>query len=892
MRRTPAPIKLEALRCEYLEEPLAIEDTHPRLSWRCESRIRGVTPTACQILVASAPELVDEAAADRWDSGQIAWNAGAHVEYRGRKLRARQECHWKVRVWDAAGHVSAWSQPAHWEMGLLTEADWRRSQWIGIDGPALSPDGLPAPYLRREFNVTVPIRRARVYASGLGYADIYLNGRRLGGTSERSPGYTRFDRRVLYVAEDVTSGLRTGRNAIGAVLGTGWYDVHDLAVWEFDRAPWRGRPRLRFVLAMEGEDGRTRFVVSDVSWRAAQGSIRRDGIYTGEVYDARIEMPGWSEPGFDDRCWAAVDNLPSPGGRLTALRCPPIRASEIILSGNAKRLERGGYLIDFGRNMAGHAVLTTNAPAATRITLRYGEKLTSSGRLDQSNIDHFMTKTEPPQPFQQDSYVAGLTRAENWEPRFAYHGFQYVEVAGLPGKLLRRSVRARRAHTHAAPSALFSCSDTILNRIFDATLAAYQSNAQSVPTDCPTREKNGWTGDAHLAAETGLMCFQSAAFYTKWLDDIADAQRPDGGIPVVVPTGGWGDGATWPGPLNPPWDSAYHLVAWYLYRYTGDLRVLKRHYDGMRRYVDFAAAQAVDGIMPAAGLGDWLAWSAETATDLISTAYLYADARIVADAAALVGKRGASSRYGALAESVKTAFHARFFDPAAHAYGSGSQTAQAIALFFGLVPEFERQAVIDALIRSVEQLGHIDTGVLGAKYLLRVLSQNGRTDLAYRLVARTEQPGWGWWIAQGATTLWEDWKGEGSRNHVMFGDVANWMLQHIAGVALDAQSPAFRHVAIRPPVVGGLTKAIGTFAVPAGWISVDWLRQDGDFHLNVVVPAGVAATVYLPARPDADIREGGLPAATARGVHLISRDTDCAVYSIASGYYAFVSRLD
>jgi alpha-L-rhamnosidase len=756
-------------------------------------------------------------------------------------------------------------------MGLLSEADWAGSQWIG--GDSSLPEPAPAPFLRRPFEVHGKVARATLFASGLGYAELHLNGQKLGGNTERDPGYTNFDKRDLYVAHDVTSALRQGRNALGAILGTGWYDVHDLATWRFEQAPWRGRPRLRLVLNLDYADGHSEVVISDPSWKESTGPILTDGIYTGETYDARKEIPGWDKPGFDDRSWSGATVMPAPKGVLSALICPPIAITETIKAKKIIETRSGVYLVDFGQNLAGHVRLKVSGPAGSKITMRYSERVKPDGAIERSQIDVFMTKANPPQPFQTDTYICKGEGTEVWEQRFSYSGFRYAEVTGFPGKPTLDNFEARLAGTDFENAGTFECSNDLLNKIQQATRYSYRSNAQSIPTDCPQREKNGWTGDAQLAAEAGLMNFKSAPFYTKWLDDLDDGQFASGALTVIVPSGGWGGGAT-----HPAWDSAFLIVAHDLYKYMGDTRALTAHYEGLKRYVDFLSAQSKEDVVPFDSLGDWLPWKTETSSQLTSTVFLYVDARIVAEAAGLQGRADDVQKYTALAERVKAAFAPHFLKPGT--YDDATQTALSMAVYFGLVEQQEKQEALAALVRNVERQGHIDTGILGAKFILRALSEADRTDVAYKFVDHKEQPGWGWWILQGATTLWEDWKGESSLNHIMFGDVSNWFYQWIAGIGLDPDVPAFKHVLFHPKPVGDLTWAKATEDGPYGRIVSSWRRSGQAFYLEIEVPANSSATVYVPGT-----------AMTPDGVQLVRQDKGSTVFEVGSGHYVFQSRL-
>lgn len=824
------------LTCEYLAQPLAVATTEPRLSWISQSSAKNWRQGAYQILVASTPEKLAKNEGDLWDSGKVKSDDSIQIVYKGRSLRSGQACFWKVRTWDAEGNESGWSKPQTWEMGLLQPTDWKNSQWIGGKPGDKLP--LPAPYLRKEFEAKGKIKRARLHASGLAYAELSLNGKKLGGASERDPGYTNYDKRVLYVTHDVTKDIKSGKNCLGAILGTGWYDVHDRATWRFEKAPWRDRPRMRVLLDIEYADGTSETVVSDSSWKTSSGPIISDGIYSGEVYDARLEMPNWNKVGFKDDAWSSATKLSAPKGSLAPLTCPPVVVSQTIKPKSITEPKPGVYVLDFGQNFSGHVRLKLKGEAGSKVTMRYSERIDKTGMVQRSEIDVYMNKETPIQPFQTDVYICKGQGQETWEQRFSYEGFQYVEVTGFPGKPTLENFEGRFAHTDVSSAGEFSCSSELFNKIQHATRYAYYSNAQNIPTDCPQREKNGWTGDAHLACEAGLMNFKSASFYTKWLDDVADDQKADGHFSLIIPSGGWGQGA-----LHPSWDSAMGIIANDMDLYQGDTRLLTKHYDHIRKYVDLIASQTKDGVIPFGSLGDWLPWKTETPSELTSTVMLFIDAKIVAKAASLKGDTEAAAKYADLAEATKTAYQKKFLSTE---YSSLSQTALSLSLYFDLVPTEKRKAMFDALVANVEKQGHIDTGIIGAKYLLRILSEEGRTDLAYRIVARKEQPGWGWWMEQGATTLWEDWKGESSLNHIMFGDVSNWFFQWIAGIGLDPKVKAFKHIIIRPQPVGDLTWAKATYNSPYGKILSSWKKDAKGFHLDVEIPANTSATVWLP----------------------------------------------
>ena len=832
-----ADIKPANLRCEWLVNPLGVDAARPRLSWMLESDQRNQTQSAYQILAASDEKALRANRGDLWDSGKVGSDESLHIEYSGPALKSGQRCFWKVRAWDQDGKVSAYSKPASWEMGLLNSSDWR-GKWIAR---TTEKAYTPAPMLRKEFRLSGRVKGARAYICGLGYYDLRINGKRV-GDQVLDPGYTRYDRRALYATHDVTKLLKSGENAVGVTLGTGWYNFHPLAVWYFDRAPWRNSPRLLMDLRVEYVDGRSEVIASDPSWKTSTGPIIYDSVYSGETYDARLEKPGWDTAAYDDRDWQAVLVVDGPGGKLSSQQMPPIRVSKTLKPTRILEPQPGVYVVDFGENISGWARMKVSGPAGTEVRLKYGEKIKPDGSLDLSNIYVHMIKTNPPQRFQEDRYVLKGRGTETWEPSFEYNGFQYVEVTGFPGKPTLENFEAKFCHTDVEPVGEFSCSNDLLNKIWDAGRRAYLSNLQSIPTDCPHREKNGWTGDAHLAAEQGLFNYDALTVYRKWINDLDDEQKPTGELPGIVPTSGWG--YEWGN--GPAWDSAFLLIPWYAYICTGDKRILTDHYEGFKRYVDYLTTKADKGIV-SIGLGDWVPWKTETPVAVTSTGYYYQDALITADTAELLGKRDEAHKYRALAEGIKKGFNDRFVNPETGMVANGSQTALSCAIYMSLISEEVKPKTLALLVEAIRKNnGHIDTGILGSKYVPNALTQMRRSDLAYEMAAKETQPGWGWWIKQGATTLWEQWNGNDSRNHIMFGDIAAWFFKNLAGISPERALPAYKMIVVKPHFAEGLAWARGVHQSPRGKVRSEWKRTGSTIRLEVENPANTRARVYVP----------------------------------------------
>jgi alpha-L-rhamnosidase len=876
----PPPVTVDGLRCESQANPLGLDTPQPRLSWQLQSSQRAQTQTGYQVLVASSREKLAANMGDLWDTGRLDSDQSIQVEYQGRPLRSAQTCFWKVRIWDKDGNLSRFSDPASWEMGLLEATDWR-GHWIARD---TDTNEAAAPLLRRAFRLDSPVAQARVYICGLGYYELHINGKKIGDHA-LDPGFTRYDKRALYVTYDVTQALHQGSNAIAVILGNGWHNVQTRAFWGFDRAPWRAAPKLLMELRLRLADGRTAVVPSDERWKTSRAPITTNSLYSGESYDARLEQPGWDTPNFDDANWTPAQIVSAPQGRLAAQTMPAIKITGTLNPVQISQPKPGLSVYDFGQNFAGFARLTVAGPAGTRITMKYGERLAADGTVDQTAIARYVVALDPSQEFQTDHYTLGGHGTESWQPRFVYHGFQYVEVTGAPGPLTLTNLAGCFVHSDVAEAGRFSSSDHTIDRIWTAGRWSYLSNLEGLPTDCPHREKNGWMGDAHLAAEQGLLNYDAAGVYEKWIVDIADEQRPDSRqVPGLAPTSGWG----FPWGNGPAWDSAFLLVPYYLYEYRGDTRALTSHYPALREYVDSLERGSKDDIIDW-GRNDWDSAGSDTPADITSTAYFYQDALIVAKAAELLGRRDEARKYQALAARVKSAFNRKFFHPDTGSYGNGSQTSLSCALYQGLVEEPFRAAVTSNLAARVRQSdNHIDTGILGAKYLPAALTENGRADLAWDIVTQRTAPGWGGWMESGANTLWEQWDGSGSHNHIAFGDILAWFDKALAGLNPDPEFPGFKHTIFKPHVVGNLRWVKASYDSMYGPIQCAWAIKNGRFTYEVSIPPNTTATVYLPGNGEGVVEEGGHPViGGVGGVGGIETQGECTVLDIGSGSYSF-----
>lgn len=761
------------------------------------------------------------------------------VRYGGAPLQPFTRCYWRITLWDHEG-VPHDSPVAVFETGMMQTGNWQGS-WIGDNRDIHYK---PAPYFRKEFTAGRPIRSARAYIAAAGLYELYLNGERV-GDHRLDPLYTRYDRRNLYVTYDVTRQLREGANAVGVLLGNGWYNHQSGAVWNFERAPWRNRPTFCLDLRIVYDDGSEETVTSGLDWKTSGGPLTFNSIYTSEHYDARLEQPGWSCPGFDDSAWSGVGYRSTPSQLVTAQQAVPIRQVTRYEPRSVRRLNDTCYLYDFGQNMAGVTQLRVRGEAGTRLRLIHAERLREDGHADLSNIDVYFRPTDPEDLFQTD-IVTLSGRDDEFMARFNYKGFRYVEVvADRPMELSAANLTAWFQHSDVAPAGTIRSSERLIEQLWEAANKSYLSNLMGYPTDCPQREKNGWTGDGHLAIETALYNYDAITVYEKWLADHRDEQQPNGVLPDIIPTGGWGYGTD----NGLDWTSTIALIPWNLYLFYGDPAPLEACYENIRRYVDYVDRRSPEGLT-SWGRGDWVPVRSRSSLELTSSVYFFVDASILARAAELFGRSEDHTRYAALAEKIRTAINRKYYDPQTGLYANGTQTELSVPLLWGVVPEEEIPRVAENLARRVEEAGcHLDVGVLGARAILDALCRNGHAETAYRVAVQTTYPSWGWWIVNGATTLLENWDLEATRdisdNHMMFGEIGSWFFKGLGGIRPDPARPGFRHILLEPHFVGP-ERFEASHDAPAGRIVSGWERKGGRVTYRVVIPANCTATLHLP----------------------------------------------
>ena len=909
------------IRCEYTDNPLGLETQQPRFSWILTSAQRGQMQTAYQILVASSLENLTKEKGDKWDSEKLTSDQSVNVVYHGKELSSSEKCWWKVRVWDKDGKASVFSEPATFEMGLLKERDWQ-GNWIAAADPLIS-----APLLRKEFEITKKVKRARAYISGLGYNELYVNGKKV-SDHVLDPATTYYNNdqpfelgsRVLYVPHDINDYLKSGQNAVGVMLGNGWYSAEDdIPPSPSFREPYGERPILILQINIEFTDGETMSIVTDNTWKTSGGPILYNDYCNGETYDARLEKSGWNSPGYDDSGWSEVQYVDPPGGKMVSQIMPPVKVIETIKPVRILNPDQNVYVYDMGQNFSGWTRIRVSGPESTKLTLRHGARVYEDGSLDarssmhncpDSEEDYLAGKPGNGKGFhhcarQSDTYILKGGEEEVWEPRFTLHGFRYVELSGFPGIPTLETLEGRFVRSAVETVGHFTCSSDLINKIHHNITWSFMCSMQGFPQDAADRsERVGWLGDP--IPEDFMLNYNTALYWRKWTDDLHDSQKQNGDLPVICPLH-WR--RTWDAfSMMPCWKSTYPIVAWDIYRYYNDERILEEHYEGIKKLVAFLRDNSINQII-SQGLGDHMepqpgGWSSETPKHtppvVTSTAIYYNDAWIAARAAEILGKPEEARYYSELAETIKEAFNKELLDKRTNQYATGSQTSNAIPLLYKLVPQDRVDAVLKNLIDDIiiNHNGHLSTGILGTNALSQVLSRYGRADIMYTIATQTTFPGWGEQVLKGATTLYEAWEGETepqlSYNMKMFGSVEKFFYEGLAGINLAA--PGFKRIIIKPNVVGDLTFVKASINTVRGLIAVDWKRGDRSLDMKVILPPNSMTRVSVPKMQMENVtitesgnlmwKEGSY-VGHEEGITGGTENKDYVTFDVGSGIYVF-----
>ncbi len=831
------------LRCEYLQNPQAVDVDKPRFIWALKGNQKGTLQYAYQLVVGTDSLSVREGKGNMWKSDKMISNSTL-VSYQGKQLNPFTKYFWRVIVWNKDNKQNLAPGIASFRTGIKQQSNWK-GDWITDSRDAAIK---PAAYFRKVFTRAKDIKSAFVYIAAAGLFELKINGTRV-GNEVLEPAYTRFDRRNLYVAYDVTSLIQK-ENTIAVLMGNGWYNHQSTAVWYFHEAPWRARPKFCLDLRIEYKDGTIEFVTTDKTWKTNLSPVVFNSIYTGEHFNANLEETGWDKNNFNDKKWANSLIATAPSNNIVAQQMHPIRATEEVPAKSVRKIDSTKYIFDIGKNIAGVTKLTVKGDSGTVIKVIHSELLDKKGNLDLSNINLHYRPKDDTDPFQTDVYTLSGKGIETFSPRFNYKGFQFIEVnSSKPIELTKESLTGIVLHSDVPKIGYINSSSNTLNKIWEATNSSYLANLYGYPTDCPQREKNGWTGDAHIAIETGLYNFDGITVYEKWLKDHQDEQQPNGVLPAIIPTSGWG--YHWAN--GPDWTSTIAIIPWNIYLFYGDSRLLSECYPNIKKYVDRITATS-EGDLTSWGLGDWIPVTTKPPVEYTSSIYYYIDVSILAKAAKLLGNEADFTKYSKLASTIKSAFNKKYFNKEKGIYGSGLQTELSAALYWGLVPEEAKKQVAKNLAQKVIDDGkHLNVGLLGSKAILNALSENGYADLAYEVASQETYPSWGWWIKNGMSTLPENWnleneKNDISHNHIMFGEISAWYYKALGGIKPDASAPGFKSFLLEPNFVKGLDHFEAKFNSPQGEIISSWKRSDNNkVKYKVVIPHNSKCMLTLKA---------------------------------------------
>ena len=889
------PLVPGQLTCEYLENPSVVDQSQPRLSWINMAREgeRGERQIAWQVRVASSKEQLEQP--DLWDSEKQLSNQSIRVKYRGKTLESRQECWWQVRVWDRDGVVSDWSNAGMWRMGLLNPDDWE-AEWIGAPWqgeealprpgrPDAEPEdfGPPAPMFRRDFQVEKKIESAVAFVTGLGYFELWLNGAKV-GTDVLVPNQTNYGERpelkdalialpdefteykVMYMACDVKDQLNRGENTIGSIVGNGFYNAAKFWTEGY------GTPRFICQLHITYTDGTEEVVASDASWTASKSPILMNMVYYGEDYDAREEQPGWCRPGFDDSKWEVAAIKHSPDGELVAHTAYPDRVTEQLAPVSIEKLGEGHYFVDFGVEISGWVrINNVEAPRGHKVEISPMANLYSG----------------------HNSYIFRGEGPESYAPRFNWFVFSGVEITNWPGELKPEQLTAEAVNTFIEPSATFESSSELFNGINKIWRRSQIDNMHGgLASDCPHRERSGYTGDGQIACNTVLHNYDAKNFYQKWIGDMRGAQIQESGY---VPNGApWQPGCGG----GPAWGAAICVMPWEYYVQYGSRDMLEDNYQAMKGYLRYMLTwTGEDGIMHSKrtgndgsivkwyNLGDWLPPGELIPDEMVHTFVLWYCADITSKTARVLGVEDEVVEYRSLADGTKEAFQKRFYDEATGSYGDAG--GNILALKMG-VPEEQYEKVVAALKAGIlKNDGHLDTGILGTRFFFEMLADNGLNELAFEAMNKRTEPSYGHWIELGSTTTRENWNEDGSHNHPMFGGGLVWLYRNLAGMRADPWEPGYRHIIFRPQPVKELEYVTYNNNTPYGEGGITWRNEEGVFNMKITVPVSCHATVHVPAADPSQITEGGVSTDQAAGVTFKEMKDGYALYRVESGTYQF-----
>jgi alpha-L-rhamnosidase len=908
--KTMSGIRVHKLTCNYLINPLGIDITNPFFSWQMKSNEKGAAQTAYQIQVAGNSEFSNPL----WETGWVVDEKSVHVQYSGQSLESMTVYYWRVRVKDQNGAVSEWSEVAHFETGLELD-DWQ-AKFIEPEHKVNPKAFKPAPFLRSCFESNKVVDQARLYITSHGLYEAYLNGQRVGDWLF-TPGNTDYNKRLQYQVYDVSGLIRTGENCMGVILGDGWYRGSINS--QSKRNSHGTKVGVLCQLQIKYTDGSEQLFCSDGSWKTNTGPIVMSDMKKGEVYDARLEMPGWAQVGFDDSRWENVLEVPFDRKVLITSESVPVKKMEVLEPVGIIRTPKGETVIDFGQNIAGYVIMQVKGTRGDVVKLTHSEVLDKNG-----NFTTFYA-TLPAMYGQKNIYTLKGDENEIYEPHFTVHGFRYVKLEGYPGKVNSKDFTAVAIYSAMEQTGYFDCSNEKINQLHNNTVWSMKGNFLDIPTDCPTRERAGWTGDAQVFVHTGSLLMNDAAFYAKWIKDVASQQYPNGMIRNVVPDkpvdqlrSNAGRGTLPPGSSG--WGDAMVIIPWTLYEMFGDKTILEAVYGSMKKWVEYERENAKNSHWTKKlklrksnqekqeliwdtkyHLGEWLepdvlirtCWkdilrNMVFSDPIVATAYYENSVRLLGKAAGVLGKKEDEKEYLTLADDIKMAYINEFInEDGTTTFYPDRQAPYVRAINFGYYTEQLKPKLLAQLIERIKEKDwHLFTGFLSTPFLLPVLSDAGRTDIAYKILTQEDNPSWLYAINKGATTIWEDWEGinekgapTGSHNHYSKGAVVSWLYEYLCGIQLDPETPAYQHFFLMPTLVDDLSYASASFLSPYGEITSKWEKSGTTVSYQFTIPANTSASVRIENVKEFPQAKDTLDFSFGKGV---------ATFDLNSGSYEFV----
>jgi alpha-L-rhamnosidase len=885
-------LSVNYLTCEHKKNPIGIVNKQPRFSWKISATGTSVLQTAYSIRVSTNDKFSSSKTV--WQSGRIESGESVLQTYKGSDLKSGQKYFWQVKIWDNKGRESKWSEVASWETGLFSPSEWK-AEWIEMEGDTIRYS--PSPHFRKEFALNKTIASARIYVTSHGFYELHLNGKKV-GDQVLTPGWTSYTKRLQYQVYDVTGMLLKGNNAIGAVLGDGWY--RGTLAWGNNWANYGKRLALLLQLKITYTDGSETVIVSDETWKVSNdGAIRMNDIYNGETYDATKKLTGWDISGYDDKNWRSVRTGKYDNSNIIASEGSPIRKIQEIRPVKIFRTPKGKLIVDMGQNMVGWLRLKVSGPKGTVVTLRHAEVLDKFGEFYTENLR--VAKC-------QLTYTLAGTGEETYEPRFTFMGFRFVEITGFPGELTLDNLTGIVVHSDMAVTGSYESSNPLINQLQHNIQWGQKGNFVDVPTDCPQRdERLGWTGDAQAFCRTAAYNTDVSSFFTKWLKDVAADQKPGGEVPDVVPDILNKQGATTTKP-SAGWGDVAVIAPWTMYLVYGDKQFLENQYPSMKAWVEYIRKKTGDSYMWQGGstYGDWLFYhppvnnhpeaDGHTEHDFIATAFFAYSSGIMSEAAKALGKNEDSKMYSDLFSKIKNVFINEYVTRAGRV-GTGSQTSYVLALMFNLLPDDLNEKAVKFLVEDIKsRKNHLSTGFLGTPYICHVLSAYGYTDVAYDLLLQESYPSWLYPVKMGATTIWERWDGQkpdstfqdpgmNSFNHYAYGAIGDWMYRVSAGI--ETKDPGYRHLILQPHPTKKLSYSKATFESSYGTVTSGWERKGEKITVSVKIPANSVATIILPAASVSNVVENGRALSENKNFSDVRVENKKLMLEAGSGDYIF-----